>query len=86
MASVTEDSEIQDNIKPVESQVWLTKSHVLLKRKAEAQTLWYSRENGSLFVGSGKFTCSIDTLDSVSFQILINLFMDCLVCYVHHMD
>ena len=35
-------------------EVWITKSHVMMKRRGESavDTLWYSREDGSLIVGS----------------------------------
>ena len=35
-------------------EVWITKSHVMIMKRGEStvDTLWYSREDGSLLVGS----------------------------------
>lgn len=36
-------------------EVWLTKSHVMLKRKGHfVDSLWYSREDGCLFLGTSE--------------------------------
>lgn len=36
-------------------EVWLTKSHVMLKKRGQfVDSLWYSREDASVFLGTSK--------------------------------
>ena len=43
-------------------EVWITKSHVMIKKRGESSidTLWYSREDGSLIVGSCTLLLIVD--------------------------